>query len=140
MTWPSSKAAGDVGLRARVGRFGEEMRRGAELDDLAVQQKGREIADASGLLHVMSDGDDGAKILQLNKQLFDFRGADGVEGGARLVEEKNLGLNGDRTRNTQPLLLTAGKFVSGLVQMVLYFIPESSMPEAFLDGIGHGEL
>jgi len=76
----SSKAAGNVGLRARVGRFGEEVRRGAEFDDLAVQQESREITDARGLLHVVSNGDDGAEIFQLNEELLDFRGTDGVEG------------------------------------------------------------
>src|SRR5277367_3382159 len=91
----SAEAAGDVGLRARIARRREEMRRGAELDDLAVQQECREIADAGGLLHVMGDGNDSTKIFQLDEQLFDFRGADGIEGGARLVEEKNFGLNSE---------------------------------------------
>src|SRR5579863_6265120 len=83
----STKAAGDVGFRARVGGFREELRRGAKLDDLAVQQKRSEIADTRGLLHVVGDGDDGAEILRLNEQLFDFSSADGVEGRARFVEK-----------------------------------------------------
>src|SRR5580704_4841311 len=91
----SAKAAGDVGLRARVGGFREELRRGAKLDDLAVQQKRSEIADARGLLHVVSDGDDGAEVFQLDEELFDFRRADGIEGRAGLIEEKNFGLHGE---------------------------------------------
>src|SRR5690349_23154144 len=81
----SAEAAGDVSLRARVTRRSKELRGGAELDELAGEEEGGEIADASGLLHVVSDGDDGAEILQLHKELFDFRGADGIESGAGLV-------------------------------------------------------
>src|SRR5580704_19023997 len=97
----SAKAAGDVGFRARVGGFREELRRGAKLDDLAVQQKRSEIADARGLLHVVSDGDYGAEIFQLDEELFDFRGADGIESRARFVEEEHFGLNGQGVRDAQ---------------------------------------
>jgi len=43
----SAEAAGDVGLRARIAGRGEELRRGAELDELSGQQKSGEIADAA---------------------------------------------------------------------------------------------
>src|SRR5208337_2028546 len=90
-TKASAKAAGDVRFRARICGLGEKLRRGTELDDLSGKQEGGEVADTGGLLHVVSDGNDGAKILKLNEELFDFGGADGVEGGARLIEEKNFG-------------------------------------------------
>src|SRR5271155_3595779 len=104
----SAKAAGDVGLSTRIAGRGEEVRRWAEFDDLAVQQEGREIADAGGLLHVVGDGDNSAEIFQLDEQLFDFCCADGIEGGARLVEEKNFRLDGESAGETEALLLAAG--------------------------------
>ena len=71
------------------------MRRRAELDELAGQQEGGEVADAGGLLHVVGDDGDGAEIFQLDEELFDFGGADGIESGARLVEEKDFGFDGE---------------------------------------------
>src|SRR5712691_12548083 len=106
----SAEAAGDVGLRARITGGGEELRRGAELDELTRKQEGGEVADARGLLHVVGNGDDGAEILQLHEQLFDFRGADGVERGTRFIEKKDFGLDGEGARDAQALLLAAGKF------------------------------
>src|SRR5258708_37921659 len=81
----SAEAAGNISLSARIAGRSEELRRRAELDELAEQQKSSEIADARGLLHVVSDGDDGAKVFQLHEKLFDFRGANGIERRARLV-------------------------------------------------------
>ncbi len=82
-------------VRGSDGR-GEQLRRRAELDQLAVQQEGGEIADARGLLHVVGDDDDGAEIFNWNKKLFDFCGADGIESGARLVEQQHFGFDGQR--------------------------------------------
>jgi len=135
----SAKTAGDVGLRTRVGGFGEELRRGAELNELSGQKEGCEIADAGGLLHVVGDGDDGAEIFQLHEELFDFCGADGVESGARLVEEKDFGLNGEGAGDAETLLLAAGEFVGGLVEVIFHFVPEGSVAKAFLDSLGSFE-
>src|SRR5580704_931605 len=120
----SSKAAGDISLRPRVARPGEELRSGTELDELASEQESREIADARGLLHVVGDGNDGAEVLQLHEELFDFRGTDGIEGGARLVEKKHFGLNGQGAGDAEALLLAAGKLVGGLVEVVFDLVPE----------------
>ena len=136
----SSKATGNVRLGAGVARRGEEVRRGAELNELADKQEGGEIADAGGLLHVVGDGDDGAEIFQLNEELFDFRGADGIEGGARLIEEKNFGFDGQGACDAEALLLAAGKIVGGLVELVFHFVPEGGVAEAFLDGVRHRKL
>src|SRR5713226_1965717 len=133
-----AKAAGDVGLRARVTWRGEELRRGAELDELSDEQEGGEIADARGLLHVVGDGDDGAEILQLNEELFDFRGTDGVERRAGLIEEQDFGLDSEGAGDAQALLLATGKFVGGLVKMVFHFVPERGVAQAFFDGFGEG--
>ena len=103
------------------------MRGGAELNELAVEKEGGEIADAGGLLHVVSDGDDGAEILELNEELFDFGGADGIESGAGLVEEKDFRFDGEGASDAETLLLAAGKLVGGLVQVVLDFVPEGAV-------------
>ena len=58
-----SEAPGNVRLSSRIARGGEELRRRAEFDELADQQKSGEIADARGLLHVVSHDDQGANIL-----------------------------------------------------------------------------
>src|SRR5439155_297069 len=83
----SAEAAGDVGLRARITRSREELRRGTELDELAGEEEGGKVTDAGGLLHIVSDDGDRADVFQLHEQLFNFCGADGIERGAGLVEE-----------------------------------------------------
>src|SRR6266849_10622645 len=120
----SAEAAGDVGLRAGITGRGEELRRGAELDELAGEQEGGEIADARGLLHVVGNGDDGAEILQLNEELFDFRGADRIERRTGFVEKQDFGLDSEGAGDAQALLLATGKFVGGFVKMVFHFVPE----------------
>src|SRR5206468_11907406 len=62
----SAEAAGDVSLRAGVTRRGEELRRGAELDELTSEQEGGEVADARGLLHVVGHGHEDRKSTRLN--------------------------------------------------------------------------
>ena len=99
------------------------MRRRAEFDELAGQQERGEVADAGGLLHVVGDDGDGAEILDLDEELFDFCGADGIESGARLVEEEHFGFDGEAARDAEALLLAAGKFVSALVEMIFDFVP-----------------
>src|ERR1700759_2334144 len=103
----SAEAAGDVGLRPRVAGCGEELRRGAELDHLAGQEEGGEVADAGGLLHVVGDDGDGAEIFNLNEQLFDLGGADGIESGAGFVEEEDFGFDSEAAGDAETLLLTA---------------------------------
>src|SRR5207247_778056 len=56
---------------------GEELRRGAELDELPNEQERREVADARGLLHIVGDDSDGADVFQLHQQFFNFGSADG---------------------------------------------------------------
>ena len=48
------------------------MRRGTELNHLAGEDEGSEIADTRGLLHIVSDDDDGGEILEVDKKLFDL--------------------------------------------------------------------
>src|SRR5258708_33241425 len=88
----------------------------------------------------MGDGDDGTEFFQLYEQFFDFGGADGIEGRARLVEQEHFRFDGEGAGNAQALLLAAGKLVSGFMKMVFHFVPERGMPKAFFDGLGQGEL
>src|SRR5437016_3242991 len=136
----SAEAAGDVGLRARITGSREELRRGTELDELASEQESGKVTDAGGLLHIVSDDGDRADVFQLHEQLFNFCGADGIERGAGLVEEQNFRLDGKSAGDAQTLLLAAGKFVSGLVEVVLHFVPERGVAQAFFDGVGDGKL
>ena len=38
------------------------------------------------------------------------------------------------------LLLAAGEFVGGLVQMIFDFVPERGVAQAFFDGVGDGQF
>src|SRR5208282_3815540 len=131
----SAKAAGNISLSTRVTWLGEKLRRGAELDELAGEKESGEITDTRGLLHVVSDGDDGAEIFKLDEKLLDFGGADGVEGGARLVEKKNLGLDSKRASDAEALLLTTREFVGGFVEVVFDLVPKRGVAQTFLDGL-----
>src|SRR5881392_3397735 len=121
----SAEAASDVGLRARITGSRKELRRGAEFNELPDEQEGGKVADAGGLLHIVSDDGDRADVFQLHEQLFD---------------EKNFGFDGESAGNAQTLLLAARKLVGGLVQVVLHFVPERSVPQAFFDGLGDGKF
>src|SRR5918999_115104 len=74
--------AGDVSLRARVGRVGEDLVGVVELDD------------AAGLLHVVRDDHDGVLALEIHHEVLDLAGGDRVERGAGLVHEDHVGLHG----------------------------------------------
>src|SRR5262249_16383957 len=120
----SAEAARDVGLRSWIAGRGEELRRRTELDELTGQEEGGVIAGAGGWVHVVGDDGDGAEVFDLDEKLFDLSGADGVESGARLVEEEHFGFDGEAARDAKALLLTAGKFVGALVEVIFDFIPE----------------
>ena len=116
------------------------MRRRAEFDELAGQEEGGEVADAGGLLHVVGDDGYGAKVFQGDQELFNFRGTDGVESGARLVEQQDFGFYRQGSRNAKALLLAAGEVVGGFVELIFYFVPEGGVTEAFLYSFCNGEL
>jgi len=86
----------------------------------------------------VSNDSDGADVLQLHKELFNFCGADGIESGARLVEKKDFRLDGQGAGDAQALLLAAGKFVSGLVKVIFHFVPEGGVAQALFDSFGDG--
>src|SRR2546428_13943680 len=79
--------AGDVVLGPRVARVREELPRHPELHQLPQQHEASVIGHARRLLHVVGDDDDGVAVLQLEHQVLDLRGSDGIEGRAGLRSE-----------------------------------------------------
>src|SRR6266508_4113531 len=70
------------------------------------------------------------ELLQLEHQLRDARGGDRVEGRAGLVHQQHVGLDGDRARDAEALLLPAGQAERALVQPILHLVPERGGPQA----------
>src|SRR5437588_5885657 len=114
-TLGSSETAGDVSFGARVGWSGEELRRWPELDQLTIEQEGSGIADACGLLHIVGYDDQGAVLLQMEQQLLDLGGIDGIERRAGFVQKKHFGIYREGTRDAQSLLLSAGERIGRFV-------------------------
>ena len=71
----------------------------------------------------MGYDDDRDCVFELVDQLLDFGGGDGIERGAGLVHKQNLGIDGQRARYAESLLLPAGKTRSRLFQLVFDFVP-----------------
>src|SRR6266545_6119396 len=117
---PSALAepAGDVVLGLLLARIGEQLARHTELHQLAQEHESRVVRYARRLLHVVGDDDDGVARLQLEHQLLDARGGDRVEGRAGLVHQQHVGLDGDRARDAEALLLPAGQAERALVQPI----------------------
>src|SRR6185436_13132248 len=128
-----AEAAGDVVLRASIAGRGEHLARGVELDQLAQIHEGGEIGDARRLLHVVGDDHDRVVLFELVDQLLDLGGGDRVERRARLVEQYDLGLDRDRARDTQPLLLPTGEAEPIGVELVLDLVPQRGAAQRGLD-------
>src|SRR5579872_88254 len=88
----STELAADVVLRVLLPRPFEDLLRVAELDEVAgaaalagidVEEAGL-VGDALRLLEVVRDDGDGVLALQLQHQLFDLAGGDGVQRRTRL--------------------------------------------------------
>jgi len=107
---------------------------------LTDEQERGEVADARGLLHVVSNDDDGTEIRQMHEQLFDLRGADGIERRARSSKKKHLRLDGQGARNAEALLLAAAKVRRRICGDGLLLRPKGGVTQAFFDGFGDGEL
>src|SRR5204863_1696136 len=81
----SAVPAGDIVLRARLARVGEDLRRLAVLDQLTKMEKGRPLRHTCRLLHVVGDDGDRIAAAQLVDQLLDLGGGDRIERRARLI-------------------------------------------------------
>ncbi len=70
--------------------------------------------------------------LQLAHQLFDLDGGDRIERRRRLVHEQHFGIDRERARDAQPLLLAAGERGAGLMELVLDLFPQRRAPQTLL--------
>src|SRR5258706_7491311 len=131
----SAEAAADVVFGRADARLHEDLAGLAELDQLAEVHEGRVVRNAGGLLHVVSHDHDRVALLQLLHQLLDLLRRDRVQGGARLVEQDHLGLDGDRARDAQALLLAAREAERALVQAVPHLVEETRAHQALLDDL-----
>src|SRR5665213_2122231 len=59
-----------------------------EFDQAAQQEEAGVVGDAGGLLHVVGNDHNGATALELEDEVFDLRGGDGIEGGTGLVQQE----------------------------------------------------
>jgi hypothetical protein len=83
----------------------------------------------------VGDDDDGEAGAEVEDEFLDFGGGDGVEGGAGLIHEEDLWLDGDGAGDAEALLLAAGEAVGALVKAVFDFVPEGGGAQAFLDNL-----
>jgi hypothetical protein len=88
---------------------GEQLFRGAELDQVAQIEKCRKIGNARGLGDIVRDKQYGYIVFQLADKLLDMGGGLGIKGLGRLVHQKNIGVHGKGPGDAQALLLAAGE-------------------------------
>ena len=91
---------------------------------LAHKQERAQVRDPRRLLHVVRDDHDRDPVLELAHELLDPLRGDRVERRRRLVHEQDLGLDGERPRDAEPLLLAARQGRGVRLQPVLHAVPE----------------
>src|SRR6202171_198061 len=131
------EAAGDVILGPAVFRTIEDVVCRTELDHLAGpllvhQHEGGEVGGTGGLLHVVRHDHDRIPLFQFLHELFDAQRRNRVERRSRLVHQDHLGLDCERARQAQPLLLAAGKIEGGASQPIFHLVPQPGVLEALL--------
>src|SRR5665213_1230538 len=99
----SPETSGDVIFRLFFRRVLEDDGGVVEFDQMAQQEEAGVIGNARCLLHVMRDDHDGATALELEDQVLDLGGGDGIESGAGFVEQQNFRIDSQCARNTQAL-------------------------------------
>lgn len=130
-----AEPARDVGFGLAQLGAGEEVGSGAEFDEPAQVHEGGVVADAGGLLHVVSDDDDRVFSPQFAHQVFHLVGRDWVQGRAGFVEQENFRLGRDGSGDAEPLLLSARKRESTFLEPGADFIPQGGPFEGLF---GHG--
>ena len=83
----------------------------------------------------MRDDDDRHLGRQLGHQILDLRDGRGVDGGAGLVHQKDIGLHRKHARDAQTLLLTARERQTILVELIGYLFPEVGALERFFHDV-----
>src|SRR5688572_9217456 len=81
-------------------------------------------SDTRGLLHVVRHDQDRHLVLEFADQLLDRTGGDRVERRGRFVEQDDLRVGGQRTRDAQPLLMAARQIRAGFVEPVTHLAPQ----------------
>src|SRR5262249_28459163 len=104
------------------------------------REERRRVGHAHGLLHVVGDDGDRVVLLELQHQLLDTAGGDGMERRAWLVHEEDGGFGGDRSRDTQPLLLSPRERQAAVLELVLHFVPERGLAQRLLHAFGEVPL
>src|SRR6266446_9419562 len=125
-----TEPAGDVVFGLLVPWIGEQLPRHAEFHQLAQEHKARVVAHAGRLLHVVRDDHDGIAVLELEHELLDLGGGDGIEGGAGLVHQEHVRLDSDGPRDAQALLLAPGHAERRLLEPVVHLVPQCRRPQA----------
>src|SRR5215212_5427456 len=137
MCRPLPELPGDVLLGPRILRVGEDLVGLAVLDQAAgsslAEHERRVVRHARRLLHVVRDDHDRETVLELLDELLDLQRRLGVERGGGLVHEDHVGLDRDRPRNAQPLLLAARQADPGRAQAVLDLVPQAGGAQGLLD-------
>src|ERR671915_1542176 len=138
--------AGDVSLRARVGRVGEDLVGVVELDDAAapvllVVELHREerglVGHAGRLLHVVGDDHDRVLALEVHHQVLDLPRGDRVERRAGLVHQDHVGLDREAARDAETLLLAARHAEGVGLEPVPDLVPERRVGQRALYEVVH---
>ena len=96
-----------------VGRVGEDLLGGADLDDPAVAHHRDAVAEAHRLVEVVGDEDDrlARASLQVEQLVLHLAADQRVERAERLVHQQHVGVGGQRAGEADPLLHAAGQLV-----------------------------
>src|SRR5438105_5316961 len=129
----SPKSTRDVIFGEPVAGVGKHSVGLTHFDELTHVEVSGALRNARCLLHGMSDDHDRIAFPQYFDEIFDAGCGDGIERRARLVHENDFGLNGNRARNTQALLLTTRQAGARTVEPVFHFVPQSSALQARAD-------
>src|ERR1700683_161433 len=121
----STETAADVIFGLFLSGIGKECFRGVHFNQAPHVKESGDIGATARLLHVMGDDDNGVVLLQLVNEFLNLDRGDGIQRGAGLIHENDLGLHGDGTRDAKALLLSAGKAERAGVETITDFFPQS---------------
>ena len=105
----------------------------AVLDQVAQVHEGDPVGDPVGLLQVVGDDHDRDVGPQLHDQLLDDRGRARVQRRAGLVEQQHLGVDRERARDAEPLLLATREAQRRMGEVVLDLLEQAGAVERLLD-------
>src|SRR5436189_517203 len=126
---PSSKSSGDIILRLFFGWICENPSRWSKLDQPSKIKESGVIRYAASLLHVVCDRYDRITGLEFVDQFLNLGRRDRIKCRTRLIHQNHFRLYGESARDAEPLLLSARKARSRLVQIILHLVPQSSHAE-----------